>query len=99
MSNSPQNSTKRRVRVPQHVVFKSFVNETVVLNLETGVYHGLNLTGGRMLQELDDSGDFEETVAKLAEAFQQPADRVRGDLDAFCRHLDERGLVELEGWD
>ena len=29
-------------RIPQHVVFRGFATETVVLNLETGKYHGLN---------------------------------------------------------
>ena len=36
--------------VPQHVVYRRFAAETVVLNLETGTYHGLNATGARMLE-------------------------------------------------
>ena len=98
MSEPQPNTHSKLVRVPKHVVFKSFINETVVLNLETGVYHGLNLTAGRMLQELDEADDFETAVERLADVFLQPADRVRGDLNAFCRDLDERGLVELDGW-
>jgi hypothetical protein len=84
--------------VPQHVVFRTFVNETVILNLQTGVYHGLNITAGRMLETLEQVGDFEVAAASLAAAIGQPLERVRADMESFCRDLDERGLVELEGW-
>ena len=40
------------VRIPKHVVFRSFGSETVLLNLSTGQYHGLRGTGGRMLEVL-----------------------------------------------
>lgn len=36
-----------QARVPRHVVYRDFVNETVVLNLETGTYHGLNRPNAR----------------------------------------------------
>lgn len=36
-----------RPPVPDHVVYRAFVDETVVLNLDTGRYHGLNAVGGR----------------------------------------------------
>jgi len=41
------------LRLPEHVVHRSFVAETVVLNLQTGRYHGLNPVGGRMLDALN----------------------------------------------
>lgn len=96
---TPSDSTPipSAVRVPQHVVFRTFVNETVVLNLQTGIYHGLNITAGRMLDELERTCDFEATAEKLAATFEQPVDQIRSDLLAFCQDLDERGLVEIEG--
>ena len=42
-------SLASKVTRPQHVVYRSFPSETVVLNLQTGSYHGLNATAGRML--------------------------------------------------
>ena len=48
-----------RPAVPDHVVYREFVNETVVLNLETGTYHGLNPSGGRMLEALGSAPAFE----------------------------------------
>ena len=83
------------VRVPQHVVFKSFVSETVVLNLETGKYHGLNSTAGRMLEALDRLGNVEDVVAVLSEEFRIPSETLRADVDEFCEEMTQRGLLEL----
>jgi Coenzyme PQQ synthesis protein D (PqqD) len=85
-----------RSRVPAHVVYRSFVNETVVLNLETGQYHGLNPVGGRMLEALDR----EETVAGafgrlIGEFGDVGSDELERDLCSFCTDLRARGLIEV----
>ena len=54
----------RRAWVPEHVVYRDFVTETVVLNLETGHYHGVNRTGGAILAALERA----ETVGAAARA-------------------------------
>jgi hypothetical protein len=86
--------TEARYRVPDHVVHRSFPAETVVLNLQTGKYHGLNPTAGRMLETLDRLGSVDEAAAVLAGEYGQPLDTVRADLAAFCSDLIERGLIE-----
>ena len=43
------------VVLPQHVVYRAFATETVILNLRSGMYHGLNPTGARMLAALERS--------------------------------------------
>ena len=40
-------SLQGKLRVPDHVVYRSFPGETVALNLNTGRYHGLLHSGGR----------------------------------------------------
>jgi hypothetical protein len=86
--------TEARYRVPEHVVHRSFPAETVVLNLETGRYHGLNPTAGRMLETLDRLGSMEETAVVLAGEYGQPLDTVLTDLAALCSDLIERGLIQ-----
>jgi len=85
-----------RVTIPQHVVFRAFVEETVVLNLESGRYHGLNPTAGRMLELLGELGDLDVVVQRIAEETGAPAERVAEDLHGFCSSLAERGLIEVE---
>lgn len=82
------------VRLPEHVVYRTFDSETVVLNLETGKYHGLNPTAGRMLEVLADTPCVDDAAAVIASEYGVPLDRVRRDLERLCQGLAERGLVE-----
>jgi Coenzyme PQQ synthesis protein D (PqqD) len=89
------NSAGLAVRVPEHVVFREFVSETVVLNLKTGQYHGLNPVAGRMLEVLGEDGRLGPAVATLAEEFKQPAERVEQDLTRLRDELLARELLEV----
>ena len=86
-------------RVPQHVVHRSFAHETVVLNLQTGRYHGLNPTAGTMLAELETGARIGDIAARLAGVYEQPVDELERDLAALCLDLLERGLIELTSTD
>jgi hypothetical protein len=90
-----ENYVRACARLPEHVVYRSFVNETVVLNLQTGRYHGLNPTGGRILQLLVDTSDVEHTVARLAAESGREIDEIGPEVQAFCDDLAVRGLVEI----
>jgi coenzyme PQQ synthesis protein D (PqqD) len=83
------------VTVPQHVVYRPFVSETVLLNLQTGLYHGINPIGGRMLEVLEHAEDVRAGAAVLAEEFGVPQERVEQDMVEFCLGLLERELIEL----
>jgi hypothetical protein len=85
-----------RARLPQHVVHRTFVAETVVLNLRTGKYHGLNVTAGRMLEALESAPTVDDSVADLAAEFGVEEEQIRTDLLTLCRGLLERGLIEIE---
>jgi Coenzyme PQQ synthesis protein D (PqqD) len=87
---------RAKVKVPQHVVYRSFPSETVVLNLQTGKYHGLNATAGRMLDALERSDCVRDAAAELAAAYGQPQDVIEDDLCVLCTSLLERGLIETD---
>jgi Coenzyme PQQ synthesis protein D (PqqD) len=84
-----------RMRLPQHVVHRSFVAETVVLNLNTGQYHGLNPTAGRMLEALDKAPSAGAVVPELAGEYGVEQEQIQSDLIALCQGLLERGLIEM----
>src|SRR4051812_12263705 len=82
------------VRVPEHVVHRSFVAETLLLNLDTGQYHGLNETGGRMLQLLEATdGRVRAAIKRLAEEYDVAFSEIAPDLTSFCSDLETRGLI------
>jgi len=85
-----------RVTLPEHVVHREFPAETVVLNLNTGQYHGLNPTAGRMLEAMQASPTVADAVDQVAREFDQPKEDVERDIRELCTGLIERGLIELD---
>jgi hypothetical protein len=84
------------VRVPAHAVYRAFPSETVVLNLNTGRYHGLNATAGRMLEVLEQTATVRDAVGRLAYEYRREIPGVRADVCRLCRDLIERGLLEID---
>ena len=85
-----------KARVPEHVVHRQFAKETVILNLQTGLYHGLNATGGRMMEVLDRAPTVEVAAAELAQEYTVPLDAMQHEVADFCASLAERNLLVLE---
>lgn len=86
---------KAQISVPEAVIHRGFSSETVVMNLDTGNYHSLNRTGGRMFEALNESNTVAEAAGRLSEIYERPVDELSRDLCVFCVHLERRGLIEL----
>ena len=82
--------------MPQDVVYRDFVNETVMLNLSTGTYHGLNPTAGRMLLAIDRAETLREAAAQLASEHDWDLATVETDLVGLCNTLAESGLIDIQ---
>jgi hypothetical protein len=98
MATDPQTnaSTVTRFRIPEHVAFRDFVVETVMLNLKTGKYHGLNRTAGRMLTVLSEVGEVPAAAQRLADEYGQPVTEIEADLQAFVDDLVARDLLAVD---
>ena len=85
-----------RVTVPEGVVYRAFEAETLLLNLTTGTYHGINEVGARMLELLREAdGDVRLSIVCLADETGAEAGEIEGELADFCGELVARGLLEL----
>jgi hypothetical protein len=84
------------VRFPEHVVFRSFATETVALNLQTGQFHGLNVTAGRMVEVLNRSRRPRDAIGPLADEYAVPHAQIERDLEALLALLLERELIQLD---
>ena len=84
-----------RLRLPEHVVHRSFISETVLLNLQTGNYHGLNPVGGVMLETVNEAPSVRQRSRPVADKYNQDPAVVEPDLLALCQGLVERGLMEV----
>ena len=93
---SPEEILDGTATVPENVVYREFEAETLLLNLGTGRYHGLNETGARMLELLRETGgDVRLSIDRLAGEHGVAAGEIEGELAEFCSELVERGLLEV----
>ena len=88
--------SERRICVPEHVVFRALAEETILLNVQSGHYHGLDPVGARFFDVLREARTVAEARDLLAAEYQQPRARIETDLRGFCESLQRLGLVELE---
>ena len=84
------------VRIPDDVLFRSFGQEMVLLNLRTGQYHGLNDTGGRMLEVLVEVGDIDEAIKLIVAEYGCTVEEVSRDMAELCQALTQRSLVQID---
>jgi hypothetical protein len=85
-----------RARIPEHVVYRDFQEETVVLNLETGQYHGLNPTARWMLAALTECDSIALAATALEAEFGVPRSRLECDLVDLGDALVARGLLHFD---
>jgi hypothetical protein len=83
-------------RVPSNVVHRSFPAETIVLDLNAGVYHGLNHVAGRMLELLDELGRVRAVADRMAQEYDAQPAQIQRDLCRVCQELLDRGLIKLD---
>ena len=83
------------ISVPTHVVFRDLAHETVLLNITTGQYHGIDAIGARFFAAMRDSANLQEAAKTMAVEFSQPLDRIEADLAAFGAQMVSLGLIEL----
>jgi hypothetical protein len=82
-------------RLPEHVVYRAFVRETVVLDLATGRYHGTDPLAGRILDLLADGCTLGTAAGALAEEYKLPLAEAERDVCRVCDDLRGRGLIEV----
>jgi hypothetical protein len=94
-SDAPAALLAAHARVPEHVVYRSFIRETVLLNLTTGHYHSIDPANGRILDLLAGGATLGMTAQALTEEDQRPLADVEWEICSFCQQLRGRGLIEL----
>jgi hypothetical protein len=81
------------VCIAPDVLFQELGDESVVLDLKSGIYFGLNEVGSRIWQWILPHGRLGTIRDKLIEEYDVPADRAWNDLEALVAELIRRGLV------
>ncbi|OLP15692.1 hypothetical protein BST81_25010 [Leptolyngbya sp. 'hensonii'] len=82
-------------RVPPDVLVRELDGESVILNLNTERYFGLNEMGTRMWSALTQSTSIQAAYETLLTEYDVDADLLRQDLQHLVEQLIEHGLVEI----
>ena len=90
-----QISFSDRVRVPDGVLISRLQEESVILNLESERYFGLDDVGTRVLSVLTSADSIEAAYASLLEEYDVDGQVLRADLLALVESLLQQGLVEV----
>ena len=89
-------SLHARVLPVADVAQRAIGEETIAVNLQTGRYHSLNSSGGRMLEELLAGPTVGAALGRLEALYDAPRDTIEHDLLSLCDALAERGLVTFD---
>ncbi len=92
--SQPVASLNAQARIPEGVLFKELAGETVLLNLNTGVYFGLDPVGSRIWQLIQDSRPLHQILTILLDEFEVDQTRCETDLIQLVSSLCEHGLLE-----
>ena len=82
-----------KVTPSNDVLSREIQNETVLLDLKTEQYFGLDDVGSRVWQLIRDGVSLEEIVDRLHAQYDVDAASLRTDVERFVAQLSEAGLV------
>ena len=85
-----------RVRVPEDVLISNLQDESVILNLNSERYFGLDNVGTRMLTVLSTSNSIEAAYELLLTEYDVDPHLLRRDLISLIENLVEQGLLAIE---
>lgn len=88
-----QISFSTRVTSAPEVVFQTVGDESVLLNLKTSLYLGLNPVGTRIWTILTTAETVQAAFESLQAEYDAPAEQLRNDLEEFLAKLTEYSLI------
>ena len=89
-------SFSERAVVPSNVLIRFLDQESVLLNLDTERYFGLDAVGTRMWQLVTSAPTVDAALLQLVEEYDASPETLRSDLNGLLQHLVENGLIAMQ---
>ncbi len=89
----------QRISPYAHVLFRELAGESVLLNLKTGQYYGLDAVGTRVWQLLSQYNDLAQLGEALLAEYDVDPDVLQRDLSELAAQLARADLVALPAED
>ena len=84
-----------KVKVTDKILVSALEGESVLLNLESEKYFGLDEIGTRILSLLNESNSVEAAYEALLQEYDVEKDVLRSDLLNLVAELEGQGLIEV----
>lgn len=85
------------ITIPDDVLFRELDGEAVLLNLESGVYFGLNAVATRMWQLIAEQHSLSTVLDTLVAEYEADQHALEADLLELGRQLCANGLATVAG--
>ena len=80
--------------IPPQVMSRLVGDETVLLDLSSGIYFGLDGVGKRIWETVSEGRSLAETATVITSEFEVDDAQAQADVIEFAKDLVERGLLE-----
>ncbi|MDF0676282.1 MAG: PqqD family protein [Nitrospira sp.] len=84
------------LRIAHNVVFRDLAGESVLLNLDTGTYFGLDAVGTRVWNLIAEHGSTSLAIDTLLAEYDVDAPRLEKDVTALIDRLLAKGLLTTD---
>jgi hypothetical protein len=85
-----------RLHIADDVVFRDLAGESVLLNLSTGTYFGLDAVGTRLWHLITEQGSTASVIETLLAEYDVDEPRLQKDVEALIDQLLAKGLLTTD---
>lgn len=79
--------------VPKHVMARQVGDETVILDLETGTYFGLDSVGARIWELLSQGNSLQRICDVLVDVYDVTPEQLQADVIELAQQLQQKRLI------
>ena len=84
-----------KVSIPTQVMARTVGDETVILDLASGTYYGLDPVGARMWQLMSEGQPLAAVCETMLDEYEVTREALEGDILRLTEELRAKGLVSL----
>ena len=86
----------QKITISEEALSQEVNGETVILDLKSESYFGLDEVGTRIWQLLQEHGDVRKTSDVMLDEFDVEEDQLENDMSALLDEMLEKGLLHVE---
>ena len=86
---------KSKLKISKNVLFREIDDEAVLLNLQSGIYFGLDKVGTEIWRWIGEDGRLDKILDKMTRHYDVAPRTAGPDLLELAGHLKKHGLVDV----